>query len=76
MALPAHEVVASADVVVGDGDLQLVGLVVVHVQVELLQPARTQRLRLVLQQRRRYTACLKENRRMRGGGPPHPSMPD
>ena len=48
--LPAHEVVASTDVVVEHSNLQLVGLVVVHVQVELFQPARIQRLRLVLRQ--------------------------
>ena len=55
--LPAHEVVASTDVMVEHGDLQLVRLVVVHVQIELFQPARIQRLRLVLcqSQHRRFT---------------------
>ena len=46
--LPAHEVVAATDVVVKDGDLQLIGLIVVHVQIKLFQPARVQRLALVL----------------------------
>jgi len=37
--VPAHEVIATTDVVVEDVDLELIGLVVMHVQVELFQPA-------------------------------------
>ena len=46
--IPAHEVIAATDIVVKHRDLQLVRLVVVHVQVELFQPSWTQRLCLVL----------------------------
>jgi len=48
---PAHEVVTATNVMVEHGDLQLIRLVVVHIQVELFQPARIQRLALVLQHR-------------------------
>ena len=40
-SVPSHEVIAATDVVVKHGDLQLVRLVVVHVQVELFQPSWT-----------------------------------
>ena len=54
--VPAHEVIATTDVVVKDVDLELVGLVVMHVQVELFQPSWIQRLVLVL--------CRKNNNTM------------
>jgi len=47
--LPAHEVVAPTDVVVEDGDLELIGLIVVHIEIELFQPERAERFVLVLQ---------------------------